>query len=143
MPEVRAKRTLVPKIVRERDISMDSRGLFDFMGLCVQSKRSHLLTRTYELRLLSLNNLPYSVENGKQSLENSVWARMPRPLGSKTSFDFSDGDRRKRCTPPKKILSFSPGLILVLSENTNCLMTYRQFKGSKGEPVFKRKNLQI
>jgi len=70
MPEVRAKRTLVPKIVRERDISMDSRGLFDFMGLFVQSQRSHLLTRTYELRLLSLNNLPYSVENGKQSLAN-------------------------------------------------------------------------
>jgi hypothetical protein len=48
MPEVRAKMTLVPRIVRERDISMDSRGLFDFMGLFVQSKRSHLLTRTYE-----------------------------------------------------------------------------------------------
>jgi hypothetical protein len=60
---------------------MDSRGLFDFMGLYVQSKRSHLLTRTYELRLLSLNNLPYSVENGKQSLENSVWARIPRHPG--------------------------------------------------------------
>jgi hypothetical protein len=70
MPKVRAKMTLVPRIVKERDISMDSRGLFDFMGLFVQSKRSHLLTRTYELRLLSLNNLPYSVDNGKQSLTN-------------------------------------------------------------------------
>jgi len=63
MPEVRAKITLVLRIVRERDISMDSRGLFDFMGLVVQLKRSHLLTKTYELRLLSLNNLPHSAKN--------------------------------------------------------------------------------